>query len=72
MGLIAMLLIFSGFGAWLSARHRAAVAAAAFSVGATVVVIGTPLGGWVPGAVTAVVDTMSSTGGQVAAVQVRR
>jgi hypothetical protein len=72
MGLIAMLLIFSGFGAWLSARHRAAVPAAAFSVVATVLVIATPLGGWVPGAVTAVVDTMSSTGGQVAAVQVRR
>lgn len=72
MGLIAMLLIFSGFGAWLSARHRAAVPAAVFSVVATVLVVATPIGSWLPIAVTAVANTMSSTGGQVASVQVRR
>jgi hypothetical protein len=72
MGLIAVLLIFAGFGAWLSARHRAAVPAAVFSAVATVLVIATPIGGWVPRAVTAVADTMAATGGQVAAVQVRR
>jgi hypothetical protein len=67
-----MLLIFSGFGAWFSARHRAAVPAAVFSAVATVLVVATPIGSWVPVAVTAVATTMSSAGGQVASVQVRR
>jgi hypothetical protein len=68
MSLIAGLLIFAVFGAWLSARHRAAVPAAVFSVVATVLVISTPLGNWVPGALTTVVEHVSSTGGQVASV----
>jgi hypothetical protein len=72
MGLIAGLMIFAGFGAWFSARHRAAVPAAVFSAMTTLLVIATPIGSWAPGAVTAVVDTMSTTGGQVASVQVRR
>lgn len=72
MGLIAGLLILSGFGAWSSAKHRAAVPAAVFSAMTTLLVVATPIGSWAPSAVTAVVDTMSSTGGQVASVEVRR
>ena len=72
MGLIAGLLVFAGFGAWFSARHRAAVPAAVFSAVATVLVVATPIGSWVPVAVTALANSISSAGGQVASVQVRR
>jgi hypothetical protein len=68
MTLNAGLLIFSVFGAWLSARHRAAVPAAVFAVLATVLVISTPLGSWVPGVLAAVAEHVSSAGGQVASV----
>jgi hypothetical protein len=72
MGLLAGLMILAGFGAWFSAKHRAAVPAAVFSAMTTLLVVTTPIGSWAPGAVAAVVDTMSSTGGQVASVQVQR
>jgi hypothetical protein len=66
MNVIAGLMIFSGFGAWLSARHKAAVPAAMFSMLATVLFVTTPLGGWVPGVLIALVHGVSTVGGQLA------
>jgi hypothetical protein len=66
MDVIAGLMIFSGLGSWLSARHRAAVPAVVFAVLATVLFITTPLGSWLPDVVTAVVHGVSSIGGRVA------
>lgn len=68
MELIAGLLIFSVGGTWLSARHRAAVPAAVFAVLATVFCVSTPLGHWVPGAVTWTADQVASAGGRVVSV----
>jgi hypothetical protein len=72
MGLIAGLLIFSVFGAWLSARYRAAVPAAVFSVVATLLTVSTPIGSWVPAALSSVASSVSAAGGQVASTAVRR
>jgi hypothetical protein len=72
MGLIAGLLIFSAFGVWLSARHRAAVPAAVFAVLATLLTVSTPIGSWVPSVLTSVAGSVSRVGGQVASTPARQ
>jgi hypothetical protein len=63
----AALIIFSSLGAWLSARHRAAVPALVFGALATVLFCTTPLGSGLPDAVATVVHWTSGVGGQLAA-----
>ncbi len=66
MSTVAALIIFSAVGAWLSARHRAAVPALFFGVVAVVLFCTTPLGAGVPGVFGSVVHGVSTVGGQVA------
>jgi membrane associated rhomboid family serine protease len=66
MDTTAGLIIFGVVGAWLCARHRAAVPALFFGVTAVVLFCTTPLGSGVPGALGTVVHGVSTVGGQVA------
>jgi hypothetical protein len=66
MSTVAALIIFSLVGAWLCARHRAAVPALFFGITAVVLFCTTPLGSGVPGTVATVVHGVSTVGGRVA------
>ncbi len=67
MDITAGMIIMSGFGAWLSARHRAAVPALVLGVIAFGLFCTTPLGSGLPGALGSVIHGVSNVGGQVAA-----
>lgn len=68
MDIVAVLLIFSSGGAWLCARHRAAVPAVVFAVMATLLFTGTPLGSWMPGMVSSASHSVAQVGGSLAGV----
>lgn len=65
MELLAGLILFSAAGAWLAARARAAGAALAFGVIATVLFCTTPLGAGVPALVGGIVRGSAAVGGQL-------
>lgn len=66
MTLVAGLIIVSGLGAWLSARHRAAVPAMVLSSLAVLLFCSTPLGSGLPGAIGAIAQWTSDMGGRLA------
>ena len=66
MDITAGMIIMSGFGAWLSMRHRAAVPALVLGVISVVLFCTTPLGSGLPGALGTVIHGVSSVGGTVA------
>lgn len=66
MDAVTGMIIVSGFGAWLSARHRAATPALVLGVFAVVLFCTTPLGSGLPGALGAVSHGVSSVGTQIA------
>ena len=65
MNLLAGLILFSGLGAWLCARQRAAGAALAFGVIGSVLFCSTPLGATFPAFIGALVQGTAQVGGQV-------
>jgi hypothetical protein len=62
MDITAVLVLFSGLGAWLSARHRAAVPALVFGGLATLLFCATPLGSELPGATASTAHWISWVG----------
>lgn len=62
MDITAVLVVFGGLGAWLSARHRAAVPALVFGSLATLLFCATPLGSGLPGATASIVHWISGVG----------
>lgn len=66
MDVTAGLILFSSLGAWLSARHRAAVPALVFAALATVLFCSTDLGSGLPGATAAVVQWLSGVVAHIA------
>lgn len=68
MDTIAALIIFSSFGTWISVKARAAGPALFFGVVAVVLFCTTPLGSWVPGAISSATHTTAEVGGSLATV----
>lgn len=65
MDTIAGLIILSGLGSWISVKSRAAGPALFFGVVAVVLFCTTPLGAWIPDALSSLSHGVADAGGRV-------